>query len=124
MICLMSYNQLRKGRHSEPGNHYFITATTAGRHPWFAQFDLARIAIAEMRRLHDQSAIDSLAWVLMPDHLHWLFVLGETLLLPQVLNIFKGRSARAINLSRGRAGAIWQPSYHDHTLRAEEDMKA
>ena len=123
MICRMSYNQLRKGRHSESGGHYFITATTAGRRPWFEQFDLARIAIAEMKRLHHQSAIDSMAWVLMPDHLHWLFVLGETLQLAQVLNTFKGRSSRAINLRLGRTGALWQPSYHDHALRAEEDLK-
>ena len=65
----MSYNQLRKGRHSEPGNYYFITATTAERHPWFVELEPARLVVREMRRLHDAGEVESLAWVLMPD---WL----------------------------------------------------
>jgi REP element-mobilizing transposase RayT len=119
----MSYNQLRKGRHSEPGNYYFITATTAERHPWFVELEPARLVVREMRRLHDAGEVESLAWVLMPDHLHWLFVLGQQHPLGRTLNILKGRSARAINHCLGRQGAIWQPAFHDHALRAGEQLK-
>lgn len=117
----MSYNELRKGRHTEPGHHYFITATTANRGKWFHDLVAARTVVREMKRLDDQSAVESLAWVLMPDHLHWLFILGRSL--GQVMNELKGRSARAINTDAGRSGAIWQPAYFDHALRAEEDLK-
>lgn len=39
------------------------------------------------------------------------------------MNQLKGRSARAINARTGRVGAVWQPAYFDHALRAEEDLK-
>jgi putative transposase len=119
----MSYSELRKGRHSEPGHHYFITASTAGRAGYFEQFAAARIVIGEMKRLSDQSAVESLAWVVMPDHLHWLFVLRNGRSLGQVMNQLKGRSSRAINVYAGRSGTIWQPAYFDHALRADEDLK-
>jgi REP element-mobilizing transposase RayT len=76
-----------------------------------------------MKRLHDAAAVESLAWVLMPDHLHWLLVLGNRHSLGQVLNVLKGRSARALNRHLGRRGAIWQPAFHDHALRADEELR-
>lgn len=119
----MSYSELRKGRHSEAGNHYFVTTTTAERQPWFAELYPARLVIHEMKQLHDAGAVQSLAWTLMPDHLHWLFVLGDTYSLGQILNFLKGRSARAINRYLGRDGAVWQPAFHDHALRTDEEIR-
>jgi putative transposase len=119
----MSFNELRKGRHSEPGNVYFVTATTLDRQQWFAQFDLARLLIVEMKRLHDEAAVESLAWAVMPDHVHWLFSLGSALALGPVLNQLKGRSARSINRRLGRNGPFWQAAYYDHALRTDEDLK-
>lgn len=63
-----------------------------------------------------------MAWVLMPDHLHWLFRLGEGFALADVMQDFKGRSARDIR-RRGEVRKIWQRGYHDHALRAEEDVQ-
>ena len=36
----------------------------------------ARLLVHELRRLHDSGDVKSLAWVVMPDHLHWLFQLN------------------------------------------------
>jgi putative transposase len=115
----MTYSDLRKGRHSEPGRHYFVTAATAERQPWFACFELARLVIGEMRVLHEERAVESLAWVLMPDHLHWLFALQQRQTLAHVVNL----SSRSINRRLCRSAAVWQPAYHDHALRAEEDIR-
>src|SRR2546426_9715682 len=65
----MTYDDLRRGRHSAPNQTYHVTIVTAGRLRHFADFDIARAAIAEMRRLNDHRIVDSFAWVLMPDHL-------------------------------------------------------
>jgi len=118
----MSYDNLRKGRCSIPGQAYLITTVTSGRQPFFADFATARCAIAELRRAHDQGAVDSMAWVLMPDHLHWLFQLGAGIALADVMQGFKGRSARAMR-RHGDHREIWQRGYHDHALRAEEDVQ-
>ena len=78
--------------------------------------------MAEMRAMHDAGMVQSLAWVLMPDHLHWLFALN-VMTLPRVLNRFKSKSARVVNLALGRSCALWQAGYHDRALRSEEDIK-
>lgn len=119
----MPWNELRKDRYSQPGGLYFITAVTADRERWFERFPLARLVILRMRQLHDEHLVDSLAFVLMPDHLHWLFSLGEHAPLPRVMNLSKGRCARDINACLNRTGPVWQPAFHDHALRAEEDVR-
>jgi len=76
-----------------------------------------------MRRVHDEGLIESLAWVLMPDHLHWLFGLTEHADLKKVMQLVKGRSAHYINERLSRKGKIWDKAYHDHALRKDEDVK-
>jgi len=56
-----------------------------------------------MRRLHHEAVVASLAWVLMPDHLHWLFQLGERRDLGSAIKLLKARSARAVNERLGVA---------------------
>jgi REP-associated tyrosine transposase len=114
----MSYEALRKGRWSAPGQVYLITTVTHRRHPHFADLTLGRRVVSEMRSLHKAGMVDSLAWVLMPDHLHWLIRLGERSDLATVMKRFKARSARAVNDTLGLSGPIWQRAYHDHALRA------
>ena len=62
-----------------------------------------------------------MAWVVMPDHLHWLAQL-QTASLDGLLQRIKGRSARRINLHRGSSGPVWQAGYHDRAIRKEEDL--
>jgi len=63
-----------------------------------------------------------LAWVLMPDHAHWLLQLGEKDKLGTVVNRLKSSSSRMANRVLARCGTTWEPAYHDHALRAEEDL--
>ena len=120
----MSYDDLRIGRYSSSGQVYLVTTVTAGRVPLFLDFGLARCVVAELRHAHTTGRVNSLAWVLMPDHLHWLFQLVDAYTLAQVLQGFKGRSARAVHLRDGGQGSIWQHGYHDRALRKEEEVRA
>jgi len=63
-----------------------------------------------------------LAWVLMPDHAHWLVQLAERDSLETVVNRLKSASARAANLPLGRSGPLWERAFYDHALRREEDV--
>ncbi len=120
----MTYDALRTGRVSIPGQIYLITTVTADRQPVFAGFDLARAAIHEMRTLETDRWLTSLAWVLMPDHLHWLIQLGDQVALPDVLKAFKGRSGQRINKKRSQTGPLWQKAFHDRAVRQEDDLPA
>ncbi|MFO1430843.1 MAG: transposase [Candidatus Competibacteraceae bacterium] len=71
----------------------------------------------------EQGLVDSLAWVIMPDHLHWLIQL-RNMPLQQLMQGVKSRSAIAINRRLGTDGQVWQKGYYDHALRKEEDIKA
>lgn len=119
----MSYDALRKGRVSLPGYAYFITTVTHNRSPFFRDLWLARLVIQEMHQIEREGHVKSLAWVLMPDHLHWLLQLGEHALLPEVMKRFKARSARAVNNRLGRSGSLWQRAFHDRALRENEDVQ-
>ena len=120
----MSYKNLLKGRHSETGRIYFITTILANREARiFNDLVCGRKVVLEMKRLHDENQVNSLAWVIMPDHLHWLFQLEDQQQLSNILQLFKGRSARSINIHLQRKGSIWQKAYYDHALRKEEDIK-
>ncbi|MFP5469392.1 MAG: hypothetical protein ACLGGZ_06590, partial [Alphaproteobacteria bacterium] len=66
---------LRIGRVSEIGRGYLITTVTQGHLPLFADLRLARLAIRELRACDEAGLCSTLAFVLMPDHLHWLLQL-------------------------------------------------
>jgi putative transposase len=106
---------LRKGRHSEPNQIYLITAVTRNRLPVFADFYKARQLI---KVLKTEQHAQTVAFVVMPDHLHWLMALGERRQLNKVVQGIKSISSRKIG------HPLWQAGYHDHALRAEEDLQA
>jgi len=115
---------LRKGRISETGRIYLITTTVKDREPLFGDFALARAAIHELRASDAAGLSRTLAFVLMPDHLHWLVQL-ESGSLALLLARYKKRAASAVNRVRGTAGRpVWQTGFHDRALRREESLRA
>ena len=70
-------NALRKGRASIPGQIYNVSTATIERASFFLDFGAACAAARcfESTRLLGDTRM--LAWVLMPDHVHWLVQLGE-----------------------------------------------
>ena len=114
---------LRRGRYSEQGRVYLLTSVIAGRQPVFRDFLCARLLIDEMRHCAHEGLVESLAWVVMPDHLHWLIALerGD---LAHLMKRLKSRSSLSINQQRGTQGPLWQAGFHDRALRREDDLQA
>ncbi|WMR34910.1 REP-associated tyrosine transposase [Metapseudomonas otitidis] len=119
----MSRDDLRISRISTSGRLYHVTTTTEGRRPLFEDLTCARLLVSEMRRLQEQHLLESLAWVVMPDHLHWLFRLHGPLPLSQVIKLLKGRSSKQVGEWLGTRQTIWQRGFHDHALRREEELQ-
>ncbi|WCD80886.1 REP-associated tyrosine transposase [Pseudomonas sp. TUM22785] len=118
----MGSRDLRKGRVSELGRVYLITATTAERRPLFADFARARLLVDELRRLEQNNLAQSLAWVVMPDHFHWLMRLSGPMPLSSVVKALKGRTARRLGPLPDAGGKVWQPGFHDRALRHEDEL--
>ena len=113
---------LRLGRFSEPGRAYLITAVVHERRPLFGDWRLGRLLVTEFRRLHEEQRVNSLAWVIMPDHFHWLVQL-EAHTLARLMQVTKSRSTLSINRALNRQGAFWQTGYHDRALRNDQDLR-
>ena len=63
-------SDLRKGRYSQSGQIYLITTVTLDRQPVFGNLHAARILIRALREEKNLGRADTLAFVVMPDHLH------------------------------------------------------
>ncbi|MFJ7883997.1 REP-associated tyrosine transposase [Pseudomonas sp. NPDC096917] len=115
-------HRLRLGRYSEQNRLYLLTANTLNREPIFLDWHIGRRVVEQLRCAQEQGLVDSLAWVVMPDHFHWLVVL-QSGSLDELMCRTKSLSTRAINQATGRTGSRWQQGYHDHALRDDEDLK-
>lgn len=113
---------LRNGRFSEPHRIYLVTTATHRRQAIFTDWRLGRVVVNVMRA--EQPRAETLAYVLMPDHLHWLMQLTGEATLPQVVQTVKSVSGHRLTQLLHRNIPIWQTGFHDHALRGEEDVAA
>ena len=118
---LAESHRLRRGRFSEPGRLYMLTTITHQRKPLFRDFHHARLVVKHLRVSDDIQDCQSLAWVVMPDHLHWLIELKGTTL-ATLMRRFKSRSSLALHQAGVKHDPVWQPGYQDRALRREESM--
>ena len=114
---------LRKGRWSGAHQVYLITTVSQHRAPIFEEPVCARAVLHALRHATERGFSHTHAFLVMPDHLHWLMSLGDEVGLSATVGRVKGTSARWINSALNRTGlAVWQPGFHDHALRTEEDI--
>jgi putative transposase len=108
---------LRKGRVSLPNHVYLVTAVTTSRKPVFISFASARLAV---RCFYDKDVVrhaQTLAFVVMPDHIHWLLRLENDGNLSEAVRLFKSKVSYILHQH------IWQRGFHDHALRDDEDLR-
>jgi len=114
--------ELRRGRISQADAIYSITAVTYERQTIFDDFGSARLLIQTLRQSQLEQQSETIGFVLMPDHLHWMVRLNQPIKLSRLMMMIKGRSARQINQFRNNKEPIWQKGYYDHCLRDDEDL--
>jgi REP element-mobilizing transposase RayT len=116
-------HRLRIGRVSEANRIYLLTTVCHEREWLFADLYLGRIVVQSMRQHHLQGYVNSLAFVVMPDHVHWLVGLPAGIKLSRLMQSFKSYTAREINHHCNTPGTRrWQAGFHDHALRHDEDI--
>ena len=114
-------NYLRKGRTSIKNQHYLLTTTVLDRKPVFNREDTAAVVLDSLHWLEKQGKIALDAAVVMPNHLH--FVAGlKNGSLATIMRSLKSHTAKQINILLERYGSVWQPQYHDHAVRKDEDL--
>ena len=114
---------LRKNRISESRRAYLVTTSCQDRQPLFSDQELGALVADEIRISDQCQRTSTYAYVVMPDHLHWLFQLRPRQTLSCVMQRLKGRTSYRINKTRQSTGAIWQAGFHDRAVRAEESLE-
>ena len=112
---------LRRHRRSCPGQVYHVTSATVGREPVFR----GPVAFAVARSFGSPALwgdAKALAWVLMPDHAHWLLQLGPRDDLGVVVNRIKSASARLARLAARRPLQVWSRGYYERAIRDESGV--
>ena len=113
---LKHQKNLRIGRFSQPNQIYHITFTTKNREPIFKNFAHARLIINALKQSDELQHTNTLAFVVMPDHVHWLLALSGNQKLHQVIKTIKSK----VTIKIGQP--IWQAGYYDHAVRKDEDI--
>ena len=116
------HRALRRGRVSVPGTYYLVTTATFDRQPLFHDLYLGRLVVAAMRSSSPHA--DTKCFVVMPDHLHWLFRLRDGEDLSRTVARTKAGAARRIRKRAPHIRAVWQRGFHDHAIRHEAALRS
>ncbi|MCP1489558.1 REP element-mobilizing transposase RayT [Pseudomonas fluorescens] len=121
MPDLPAAHKLRVGRYTEVSRIYLLTSTTYQRKPIFRDIALGKLVADQFRHAQDSGLVSSLAWVVMPDHFHWLIELRRGSL-SEVMQKTKSLSTKAVRQTSGGNSVLWQRGFHDRALRREDDL--
>ena len=114
---------LRRGRYSQRHRIYHVSTATVDRRPVFADLSTGRLVVQALRREDDAGHTETLAFVVMPDHLHWLVRLTGTRDLSSSVSVVKSYTARRLNKMVDGTGPVWQRGYYDQALRDERSLR-
>ncbi|WP_370281010.1 transposase [Pontibacterium sp.] len=114
-------HNLRIDRHSAPHQIYMITTVTHQRSSLFEDLYAGRCMVNALRQA--EASAQTIAYVVMPDHLHWLMQLREGTSLATTVQFVKTLSARSINEFNGSKGKVWAKGYYDQALRDEDQVR-
>jgi REP element-mobilizing transposase RayT len=76
-----------------------------------------REIVAEALEHFNGDRCRQIAWVIMPNHVHALFVLTGTVTLSELVHSWKSWTSNAINAVLSREGTLWQKDYFDRLVR-------
>jgi REP element-mobilizing transposase RayT len=110
-------------RHDSENLPSFVTTNTKERRPIFRRQQAAELLVRTIYEVRSELSFLLLAFAVMPDHAHLIFVppAGQ---LGHAVQLIKGRFARAYNLSLGRSGSVWQSRYHERTLKGDKALSS
>jgi REP element-mobilizing transposase RayT len=80
--------------------------------------DIAALVEGALRYFHGER-YELRGWVVMPNHVHALFLV-QAVPMSQILDAWKGYTAKAANRLLGREGQFWQEGYWDTYMRDGE----
>jgi REP element-mobilizing transposase RayT len=108
------------------GHRYpsLITTNVADRSPLLARQEAASALLRSLAEAEQELRFHLYAWVIMPDHVHLVIEVPDSLMSGTVLRFVKARFARRWNHRTGAGGSIWQTRFHERVLTSERALLA
>jgi len=103
-------------RVKQPGV-YFVTTGTWQRRELFLNLEPATIVLDHLLECRERGFYKLHAFVLMPDHLHFLITPGAETSLEKAVQMVKGGSAFKIRKALNYKFPVWHEGYHDRWIR-------
>lgn len=113
---------------------YFVTICTHGKRYLFGSVvqgqmrlnPAGQMVLAQLQSVAEQYANSEITYsVVMPNHLHFIWVNQDDVPLADVVRLFKGRCAAAYRRYLQEQGLLfqplWQRSFYEHVIRDEQD---
>jgi putative transposase len=102
-----------------PGHPVFVTIVTHRREPWLASGARAEILLESMRWAKTQYPFRHLAHVILPDHLHWMFLPEDVGRYSKLVGAIKRDTTWRLK-DAGLTGPFWQARFYDHVISDED----
>ena len=106
-----------------PGQACHVVVATRGGQPWFSSFHVACEAVRGFRQPSARGDAVLLAWVLMPERVHWLLQPGPRLAMTAVVSRMKATAGAQVNRMLARAGPLWEPAFECSSLDDDGDLR-
>ncbi|HEV2615325.1 MAG TPA: transposase [Candidatus Acidoferrales bacterium] len=103
---------------------YFVTTKTWQNREVFRVQETAEVVLDCLLRYRDRASYLLHEFVIMPNHVHILLTPGDECTLEKAMQLIKGGSSHDIHLKRERKMHIWQPGFHEWTVRNSEDYES
>jgi REP-associated tyrosine transposase len=101
-----------------------VTTKTWANRSIFQVAESAEVVVEVLLRHRAAHAYLLHEFVVMPDHLHLLLTPGRATTLEKAMQLIKGGSSYEIHKRRGNRAEIWQPGFHEQTIRDAQEFFA
>ncbi|MGH9356566.1 MAG: REP-associated tyrosine transposase [Terriglobia bacterium] len=109
---------------TSPACTFFVTAKTWQNRALLQIPEVAEVVVKRLFACRDRAAYLLHEFVVTPDHFHLLLTPAYTITLEKAMQLIKGGSWHEIYVVRRHRMQIWQPGFHDWTVRDVADYHA
>jgi putative transposase len=100
---------------------YALTTTTYQRRALFVRTANAELLVKVLFHYRDQRRYRLHGFAVMPEHLHVLLTPSSNQTIERCAQCIKGGFSHEVRTQF--AGEVWQPGFHEHRIRNEEDYR-
>jgi putative transposase len=114
--------RLPLGAYADPGSMWHVTLCTDSNVPTLLTAEIAPFICEQIEWYAATYDLNLVAYVVMPDHLHFVASVGDRNLV-SMIDAFKSWTSKGVRVF-GITSPLWQPSFHDRGLRQTDDVDA